>query len=109
MIEGRYYHATVSLGNKLLVIGGKNTTSCDVIDSFSRKFTSINAALLKIIIPINFGAVCISNKIVVFCKLRNCLETKVFIYDVVNETWSEKKIEVVNNSVGSSYVKYNSE
>ena len=36
----------------------------------------------------------------------NYSETKVFIYDVVNETWSEKKIELLNNLAGLSFVKY---
>ena len=109
MIEERYGHASVSMGNKLFVIGGYKNTSCEVFDSFSRKFSSFNTALIRTIIPFNNEAVCVGNKVIVFCMQWNYSETKVFIYDVVNETWSEKKIEVVNNLAGLSYVKYNSE
>ena len=38
MIKERYCHASVSMGNKLFVIGGFKNTSCEVFDSFSRKF-----------------------------------------------------------------------
>ena len=38
MIEERSHHAAVSIGNKMFVIGGSYTTSCEVFDSFSRKF-----------------------------------------------------------------------
>ena len=45
MIEERHYHASVSMGNKLFVIGEEQTTSCEVFDSFSRKFTLLEAQL----------------------------------------------------------------
>ena len=43
MIERRYYHDSVSMGNKMFVIGGGYTDGlgCEVFDSFSRKFTSL--------------------------------------------------------------------
>ena len=109
MIKERYYHASVSMGNKLFVIGGYSNTSCEVFDSFSRNFTVVNESLIETIKPFNFEAVCVGNKIVVFCMQLKYLETKVFMYDVVNDSWSEKKIKSVINLTGSSYIKYNSE
>ena len=97
------------MGNKLFVIGGYCKTSCEVFDCFSRKFSNVYKTQIKTIIPFNSNAICIGDKIVVFCEQIKHSGTKVFIYDVVNEVWSEKKIEVVNNLVESSYVKYNSD
>ena len=45
MIETRFNHAAVSMGNKMFVIGGSHKTSCEVFDSFSRKFTKINSEI----------------------------------------------------------------
>ena len=41
MIKERWYHAVVSMGDKMFVIAGDETTNCEVFDSFSRKFTNI--------------------------------------------------------------------
>ena len=40
MIKERFQHASVSMENKLFVIGRWDTSTCEVFDSFSRKFTS---------------------------------------------------------------------
>ena len=45
MIDKRYKHAAVSMGNKLFVIGWSYTTNCEVFDSYSRKFTKINSEI----------------------------------------------------------------
>ena len=108
MIEERHYHASVSMGNKLFVIGGYRKTSCEVFDSFSRKFTSVHTAHLKTIAPSNFKAVCVGNKILAFCRQWDNSATKIFVYDVLNDSWSEKKNPIVNKLIGSSYIKYNS-
>ena len=39
LIYGRCNHEVVSMGNKMFAIGGKVLRSCEVFDSFSRKFT----------------------------------------------------------------------
>ena len=54
-------------------------TSCEVFDSFSRKFTSVHSAVLKTLKPINFEAVCIGKNILVFAWNVIPRETKVFI------------------------------
>ena len=43
MIEERYGHASVSMGDKMFVIDGKLTASCEVFESFSRKFSAIKS------------------------------------------------------------------
>ena len=107
MNEERESHASVSMGNKLFVIGGHLNTSAEVFDSLSKIFTSFHSALLKTIIPYNSKAVCVGNKIIVFC--RKYSGSTLYVYDVINDSWSKKKIEVVNNLVDSSYIKYNSD
>ena len=91
MVVKRSQHTSVSMGNKLFVIGGYKNTSCEMFDSFSRKFTTIHSAVLTTIKPFNFEAACIGNKILVFAWNVILLETKMFIYDVINDSWSKKK------------------
>ena len=45
MNDKRRNHAAVSMGNKLFVIGGIITTSCEVFDSCSRKFINIKSEM----------------------------------------------------------------
>ena len=47
MIEERTIHSAVSMGNKLFVNNGFNTTSSEVFDSCSRKFIEINSGITK--------------------------------------------------------------
>ena len=51
MIEGRCVHASVSMGNKMFVIGGSDTSSYEVFDSYSRKFTSIKSLRVNVSLP----------------------------------------------------------
>ena len=108
MIEERLFHASVSMGNKLFVIGGWITTSCEVIDSFYRKFTFISSSVGSIEGRYHFEAICIGNKVLVLALNIFKLNSKLIVYDTINDSWSEKNIEVVNNLVGSSFVRYNS-
>ena len=108
MIKERFNHAAVSMGNKMFVIAGLDNSSCEVFDSFSRKFTCVNAAVMKIVKPSRSYAVCVGNKIIIFCKQWCLSETRVFIYDVSNDSWSEKMNNIVNNLAFSSYIKYSS-
>ena len=109
MIEERHYHASVSMGNKLFVIGGWITTSCEVIDSFYRKFTFISSSVGSIEGRYHFEAICIGNKVLVFAMNMLNIYSKLIVYDVVNDSWSEKKTKMVNNLIYSSYVKFNSD
>ena len=63
MIEERHYHASVSMGKRLFVIGGYCNTSCEVFDSFSIKFTLVEADLLKFVYSwsLNYKALCLDS------------------------------------------------
>ena len=69
MIQGRHDHASVSMGNKMFVIGGHKTTSCEVFDSFTRQFTTIKSCLIPKMKSRYFKAVCTGNNIVVLRSL----------------------------------------
>ena len=89
MIESRNSHASVSMGNKLFVVGGEHTSSCEVFDSFSRKFTLIEAKLPKYeFCWLNkCKAVSIGNTIIVIGennKKEGLKKTTLYIYDVQN-------------------------
>ena len=108
MIEERNSHATVSMGNKMFVIGGWNNINCEVFDSFSRTFTKIKADIkVPDITGWNFSALCIGNTVIVFHGFyAEHEETIIYTYDVVNEKWSNVKCDFTTNLLGSSFVKY---
>ena len=55
MNEKRFHHAAVSMGNKMFVIGGNETSSCEIFDSFSRSFTSLKSFAKLCEIDISLG------------------------------------------------------
>ena len=85
MLEGRSDHASVSIGNKLYVVGG-TTTECEVFDSLSQKF-----AYIKPILPIfEFRAsptqyLTDGNKIKIYTQCAY----EVVAFDIETEVWSE--------------------
>ena len=86
MIEYRSFHASVSMGNKLFVIGGYEISSCEVFNIVSRKFCSIKT-VKAFFNKMNFQAVCIRNEIVVFCDFYLKCPTQVFTYNVETNEW----------------------
>ena len=69
MIVKRYHHSSVSMGNKIFVIGGgrfSNELACKVFDSFSRKFRYISSSTIKRINQFSSEAVCVGNEIINF-------------------------------------------
>ena len=68
MTVERSYRATVSMGNKMFVVGGYNTTSFEVFDSFSGTLTTTKSdlKLLSAIKNWYFEAFSVCNNIVVF-------------------------------------------
>ena len=108
MIEGRRHHASVSMGNKMFVIGGWNTTStCEVFDSCSRKFT-----LIRFLMKIDYSyiqAVSLGKVIVVFSipdVCYNSAKTKMFVYDTKSNEFSTIESKICENLNGISCVKY---
>ena len=86
MILRRHHHSSVTIGNKLFMIGGNNVKFSEVYDSISRKFTifsleppcaSFNDIQCK---TVNFN-----NKIVIFCKSNTTI--KIYVYNVDRKTW----------------------
>ena len=88
MIEERYCHGTVSMGNKIFVIGGfKHLTwnlTCEVFDSSSRKFTNIKQLLgLNNRVYYDTSVVSIGYKILFFYSTSSSANNKFQIYDVL--------------------------
>ena len=105
--ERRYLHASVSTGNKMFVIGGYIFTEIEVFDNHSRKFTSIKSfSTLPSTKYSYFQAVCIGSNVIVFHMIRDLAETKIYMYDVDKEIWSNVDCDFIKNLYGSSCVKY---
>ena len=87
MLEARSDHASVSIKNKLYVIGG-SSKQCEVLDSFSRKFIYIKP-ISNIYEYKRFKTQCVTmgNSIKIFNK--DSLDAAV--YDVEEEEWCEEK------------------
>ena len=108
MIEERSDHAAVSMGNKIFVIGGVRTTSCEVFDSYSRKFTMLNTRLNKPAIDGQyFAAFCVGNSIVVFHHyLHDLADWIIYLYDGEEKKWSNIDCGVTKNLYGPNCLKY---
>ena len=95
MLNERSFHGTVSIVNKLFVIGGDNSTTCEVLDSKTNKFVyvkdvqhieNIDRFLLQ------FHAIPLGNKIHVFQeKTESYLKDEnhflTFSYELKQKTW----------------------
>ena len=104
MNEGRYFPALVSIGNKLFVISEYNTSSSEVFDSYSRKFTYLQSTYSNPLRLSVIQAVSIGFNIVVFSIKVS--KTRSYIYDVINNHWSHLDIGVIENLTFFSCVKY---
>ena len=83
MVEARYCHRSVAMGNKLFVIGNhssKDLRQCEVFDSTCNKFTLLKSP--KAFPRVNIAL--IGNKITVFDDMV------AWCYDVIEGVWSEK-------------------
>ena len=107
MIEERSLHAAVSMANKMFVIGRSYTTTCDIFDSYSGNFTYIKTMNLPTKFVSPYRAVCIGQNIVVLSTKRTKqFGTKLIIYDVNSNQWSEKEWSFLKNLIDFSCVKY---
>ena len=104
MIEKRYCHVAVSMGNKMVVIGGHKTFNCEVFASYSRKFTKFNSEVKDSDFENYFNAFSIGNNIVVFQVTFT--ETVVYLYDVDKEKWSNVRCDFTKKMFESSFVKF---
>ena len=106
MIGERERHASVSMGNKLFVIGGyTDVDCCEIFDSCSRKFTLLNLPKNNFCFA-NFQAVSIGYNIVIVSMKYD--GTFVCIYDVINNHRRDFYVESLVNLGGISCVRYHS-
>ena len=105
MLKRRYNHSSVSMGNKMFIIGEgyTNVLGCEMFDSLAKKFTYISSDTIKRLNQYKSEAMCGGDKIVGF--FESSIETFVYIYDIINDRWSEKKIDIVSNLTRTSYIK----
>ena len=92
MIQDRYDHSSVTIANKLFVIGGNKKMCSKVYDSISRKFSLFSFRLPCA--PVRYlkcETVSFNNKIVVFCGCSNRNSSKICVYNVDEQKWSKKE------------------
>ena len=106
MNEKRCDHASVSMGNKMFVIGGCVKSTCEIFDSCSRKFSYIKTCSDFTNDMGYFEAVCINNRIVIFEKHYYKNHTKVFTYNDYKNEWKLIDCSFVKNKSDFSCVKY---
>ena len=103
MLQERYCHKSVSVNNKMFVVEGC-TANCEVYDSFSNKFVSLKSApqsTLPQVSCLYSQVVPIGSQILIF----RSREKVVLIYDVDNDTWSEKSFQIMEHFTGLSIAK----
>ena len=106
MNDERRCHASVSMGNKLFVICGVRKSTCEIFDSFSRKFSFIKTCS-EFTNDMGFcQAVCISNCIIIFSKVFAQNQIKVFTYNDDTDEWQLIDCSFLKNKYGFSCVKY---
>ena len=103
MIAGRCEHKTVAVKNKLFVIGGIVTNSCEVYDSNTNKFTLLKQPSLASGFDLRFPfeVIAFGNNFFVFRQYSD-----VKIYDFENNEWSVKTCEATKNIKFFSVLKY---
>ena len=106
MIEERDNHASVSIGNKLFVIGGCKMSSCEMFDSFSRRFCYIKTFADSTNDIYNFRAVSITNQLVIFGEVDFDKETKVFTYNVKTGLLKLIDFDYLKNKHAFSCIKF---
>lgn len=86
-LKKRYRHASVSMCNKLFVIGGYDSSTCEMFDCYSRKlcYTKTSSEFSSYLF--NFQAVCISSQIIVSGESCDEYETQMFTYNIETSEW----------------------
>ena len=108
MIETRVCHASVSMGNKMFVIGGYSTLNSEVFDCYSRKFTSIISFMHSHNLSY-FQAVNIGKDIVIFIIPWYSSIGKIYVYDTEIDEYSNIDSKICENLVRVSCLKYYSQ
>ena len=96
MIEGRYKHGAVSMGNKMFVVDGWGNLTCEVFDSCSKKFTGIKEML--VVNNLNYfftSVVSIGYKVLFFYSTSCSANNKYQVYDVIKDQWCLKENNLI--------------
>ena len=103
MIKRRIRHKLVAVNNKLFVVGGLSTKSCEVFDSTSNKFVLLKPprGFYKKSLDNPATAIIIGSKLVVFGNRSD----RISYYDVDTNEWSEESFEISKKLVGYCCVK----
>ena len=93
------------MGNKIFVIGREYTFSCEVFDSFSRKYTLIEAQLTNCDVywSIIYKAVSIGDAIFV---IRSYKDSTMYTYDTQKSQWSIKDCSILKSLTNKAFVKF---
>ena len=98
MIEKRYNHGAVSMGNKMFVIGGFEKLTCEVFDSNFRKFTSVKQLLgLNNLGYYDTSVVSIGYKVLFFYSTSSNVNKKFQVYDVLKYQWCLKEEDFIED------------
>ena len=106
MIEKRNDHASVTIGNKLFVIGGYRMATCEMFDSCTRKFCYIKSCSGFPNNLFRLHGVSISNQIVIFAEVCNEFHTEIFTCCTETYEWKSIDCDVLKNKSQVSCVKY---
>ena len=105
LMEEKYCHGSVAMGNKFYVIGGTRTQSSEVFDKISSKFARIKQSP-RAVTSFEAEVFRIQNKIVV--KLERIVHEKkenVFIYDTITDKWTSMCVNMFKGP-GSNAIIY---
>ena len=92
LIEERAGHDSVAFGNKLYVIGGVGTQSCEVYNYISKKFTLIKP--MPLLCDYNefgnfeYSFFWVKDKIIVKYDTEDKEKDNIYIYDTKEDKWS---------------------
>ena len=98
MIVERSHNAAVNIGNKIFVIGGYFTSSCENLDSFSGIFTTMQSDIKQPAIKYwYFEAFGVGNNIVVFHHHMYISNNSIdYLYDAKEEKLNKKILKWLN-------------
>ena len=104
MVEGRCGHASVTVGNKLYVVGG-SSVNCEVYDHFTDKFVMIKSKLpLNVCDPHDFLDQCVAFGSKIW--LLNGRTNKAAVFDIDEKEWSLVENFGADGYFGFSYVRF---
>ena len=95
MIEARGLHKSVAMRNKLFIVGGWTTRSCEFLDSCCNKFVLLkpHPEYCERNLCGPAAVITVGSKIAIFGDRSE----RVVYYDAENDTWSEDSFEISKN------------